>query len=267
MREETPTIAIFGVGNLGSAIATGLSRSALAPKLLLVDRAVEKCQKLVDSISRAQIADSKAAVKDADILILAVKPVHIGSLCEDISEVLAVRETKPLVISVAASPTLAETRAALGYARVVRVMPSIAVSVCEGIVAVYSDSENDQNEASALFEELGAVLRVKTESEFDAVLGMCASGLGFLALVAESLAEGGAKMGLSPEDALQCAAHTMLGAGLLLCDGSLNPTELREKVSSPGGTTIAGLQELEKAGVREAFINAIEAAVVKARER
>ncbi|MCL4130168.1 UNVERIFIED_CONTAM: hypothetical protein GTU68_063281 [Idotea baltica] len=188
-------------------------------------------------------------------------------VCQQLSSLCAKEGKTPLVISVAASPTLAETRTALGTGvRVARVIPSITVSVCSGIAAVFSDVEADAQQATDLFEQIGAVLKVKSESEFDAVLGMCASGLGFLALVAEALAEGGVKMGLTSADALKCASYTMLGAGKLLEESGMHPAELRNRVASPGGTTIAGLHELEKAGVRGAFISAIEAAVVRARK-
>lgn len=267
MQAQKRSVAVIGVGNLGSAIAQGLCKSQESFELLLVDRSSEKLNDIVSRFSNSRVSDIETAIAQSEIVIIAVKPDAIESVCLEIASSLPTTKKPPLFVSVASRPVIAELQNHLGQnARVARVMPSIAVAVQAGISAIYATNDENAFGAKEIFENLGAVLPVKSESEFDAVLGMTASGLGFLALVAEGLVEGGIKMGLSRQDALNCVAHTMNGAGLLLSGECLEPERLRAQVSSPGGTTIAGLKELEKAGVRGALINAIEAAVNRARE-
>jgi len=264
--EAKQKFAIIGVGNLGSAVAVGLTRSALAPDLLLVNRSTTKAESLANRLPNAVACDLLTAAEQADVFFIAVKPAAIAAVCDELSPLLARRSVPPLIVSVAASPTLSELRQYFGATvPLARVMPTIAVAVGAGFAAVYAEEEPARDQAKAIFESMGKVMLVASESEFDAVLGISASGIGFVALVAEALADGGLKMGLRREDALQCAAQTLLGAGLLLDSSGMHPVELRARVASPGGTTIAGLHELEKAGVRGAFISAIEAAVNRVR--
>jgi pyrroline-5-carboxylate reductase len=151
---------------------------------------------------------------------------------------------------------------------VVRAMPNTPATVHEGIAGIAPGahaSEEHLEKAEELLAHLGATVRV-SEANMDAVTAVSGSGPAYFALLAESMIEAGILLGLSREISTELVVQTMLGTAKLLRDEGMHPVELRETVTSPGGTTIAAIRELEQAGVRAAFLNAIQAAMTRARE-
>jgi pyrroline-5-carboxylate reductase len=197
--------------------------------------------------------------------VIAVKPQDIESLLAELDGALAPLQT---VISIAAAIPTALIERHLGDVRVVRAMPNTPAAVHEGIAGLAAGShaaEEDMARAEEVLAHLGRSVRVD-ESYMDAVTAVSGSGPAYFALLAESMIEAGILLGLSREVSTDLVVQTMLGTAKLLRDEKMHPVELREMVTSPGGTTIAAIRELEQAGVRAAFLNAIQAAMDRSRE-
>jgi pyrroline-5-carboxylate reductase len=261
-------IAILGAGKIGAALLSGLLSSGWRqPSELVVSvRREERRAELEQEFGvRATLANADA-VEGAAVVVIAVKPQDIESLLREIGGLVAPEQT---VLSIAAAiPTqLIERHLATGVP-VVRAMPNTPSVVHEGIAGVAPGS-HAADEHVALAEEvlshLGAVVRVP-ESSMDAITAVSGSGPAYFALLAEAMIEAGILLGLSREISTQLVVQTMLGTAKQLRDERMHPVELREMVTSPGGTTIAAIRELEQAGVRAAFLNAIQAAMDRSRE-
>ena len=202
----------------------------------------------------------------AGLVVVAVKPQDIDALLADVGPLLVHGQT---VLSVAAAIPTAhiEDRIAHGVP-VVRAMPNSPSTVHEGMAGVCAGAHAGE-EQLALAEEalghLGRVVRVP-EGAMDAVTAVSGSGPAYFALLAEAMIEAGILLSLSREVSTTLVVQTMLGTAKQLRDEKMHPVELRESVTSPGGTTIAAIRELEQAGVRAAFLNAIQAAMTRARE-
>ncbi len=199
-------------------------------------------------------------------MILAVKPQIIASVLREIAPVLTRRK---LLISLAAGVSTAALRGHLGKdARLIRVMPNTPALVLEGVTAIARADgleAEDLEIASEIFSAVGRVV-VLEEDLMDAVTGLSGSGPAYIALVIESLADGGVKMGLDRVTAMTLATQTVLGSAKLLLETGLHPGALKDMVSSPGGTSIAGIAALEEGGVRTTFIKAVERATQRSRE-
>ena len=198
--------------------------------------------------------------------MIAVKPQDFAVLLGEIGQVLRPEQT---VLSVAAAiPTaLIESRVTAGVP-VVRAMPNAPAVVHEGIAGVCAGAHADDRHlelAEEVLAHLGGVVRVP-ESYMDAVTAVSGSGPAYFALLAEAMIEAGILLGLSRQVSTDLVVQTMLGTAKLLRDEKMHPVELREAVTSPGGTTIRAIRELERAGVRAAFLNAIQAAMERSRE-
>ena len=214
---------------------------------------------------RATLSNTEA-VAGATLVVIAVKPQDIALLLQDIRNVITDEQT---VLSVAAAIPTATIEARLGPGvPVVRAMPNTPSVVHEGVAGLCAGAHADDAHVTLAEEalaHLGAVVRVP-EKLMDAVTAVSGSGPAYFALLAEAMIEAGLLLGLSREISTQLVVQTMLGTAKQLRDEGLHPVELREMVTSPGGTTIAAIRELESAGVRAAFLNAIQAAMNRARE-
>jgi len=247
------TIAIIGgYGRLGAALHAGLLSSGWRDESEIV-------------VTRRG-DDNVAAVTGAAIVVIAVKPQDIDSLLAEIGPVLTPEQT---VVSVAAAITTAhvEARIAAGVP-VVRAMPNAPATVHEGMAGICAGAHASEEHlalAEELLGHLGRVVRVP-ESWMDAVTAISGSGPAYFALLAEAMIEAGILLGVSREISTTLVVQTMFGTAKQLRDQGMHPVELRESVTSPGGTTIAAIRELEQAGVRAAFLNAIQAAMDRARE-
>jgi pyrroline-5-carboxylate reductase len=247
------TVAILGgYGRLGAALRSGLLSSGWRDDSEIV-------------VTRRG-DDNVAAVSDAAIVVIAVKPQDIDRLLDEIGPSLTPEQT---VVSVAAAITTAhvETRIAAGVP-VVRAMPNAPATVHEGMAGICAGTHAGE-EHLAIAEELlghvGRVVRVP-ESWMDAITAISGSGPAYFALLAEAMIEAGILLGVSRDISTTLVVQTMFGTAKQLRDEGMHPVELRESVTSPGGTTIAAIRELEQAGVRAAFLNAIQAAMDRARE-
>lgn len=261
-------IAVIGCGNMGGALVRGFCTGIVSnPKQIVAcDQDGEKVDDLVQMLGVTGSTDCVAAIREAQVVLIALKPKAVPGVLASLASALAKRSEKPLVISVAAGVTVAMIKEALGAdVRVVRVMPNIACTIGQGISGIFASSEEDGALAERLFSGVGRTELLMSELDLDTVTGLSGSGPAFAAVMIEALADGGVKMGLSRIQALRMAAQTLSGAGALVMEGGLHPAQLKDMVTSPGGTTIAGLHELEKGGFRGTVVSAVEAATLRAR--
>jgi pyrroline-5-carboxylate reductase len=261
-------IAIVGAGRLGESLLRGLLSSGWrsADELSATARGDDHVAHLRDAYGVDAGSDNVAAVAGAGLVVVAVKPQDMGTVLAQIAGSLTSEQT---VLSVAAGITTASIEAHLQPgARVVRAMPNAPALVHEGIAGICAGTAAT-DEDLALAEEalghVGSVVRV-AEADMDAVTALSGSGPAYFALLAEAMIEAGLLLGLSREVSTRLVVQTMFGSALLLRDERMHPVELREAVTSPGGTTTRAIRELEASGVRAAFLNAINAATERSRE-
>ena len=264
----TRRIAILGCGKIGESLVAGLLSSGWREPadVVVTSRRQERIDELAERHRVGATLSNAEAIVGAGLVVLAVKPQDFDVLLGEIGPLISPDQT---VLSVAAAiPTSAIERHLAQGIPVVRSMPNAPATVHEGIAGVCAGASAD-DEHLALAEEalshLGAVVRVP-ERYMDAVTAVSGSGPAYFALLAEAMIEAGILLGLSREVSTQLVVQTMLGTAVLLRDERMHPVELREAVTSPGGTTIRAIRELEQAGVRAAFLNAIQAAMERSRE-
>ena len=261
-------IAILGTGKIGESLLAGLLSSGWREPsdIVVTGRREERLQELHERHGVEGTLSNAEAVDGAGLVVIAVKPQDFDTLLGEIGSLLKPEQT---VLSVAAAiPTsLIETSVARGVP-VVRAMPNAPALVHEGMAGVCAGAHAGDEHldlAEDVLSHLGAVARVP-ERYMDAVTAVSGSGPAYFALLAEAMIEAGILLGLSRETSTQLVVQTMLGTAKLLRDEEIHPVELRETVTSPGGTTIRAIRELEQAGVRAAFLNAIQAAMERSRE-
>jgi pyrroline-5-carboxylate reductase len=261
-------VAILGTGTIGEALLRGLlSGGWRKPSEIVVTvRDEERAKELAERHGVKATTSNAEAIAGAALVVIAVKPQDFDVLLGEIGGLLTPEQT---VLSVAAAiPTSAiESRIAPGVP-VVRAMPNRPATVHEGVAGVCPGAHADEEHLTLAEEALshvGSVVRVP-ERYMDAVTAVSGSGPAYFALLAEAMIEAGILLGLSREISTQLVVQTMLGTAHLLRDEGIHPVELREQVTSPGGTTIRAIRELERAGVRAAFLNAIQAAVERSQE-
>jgi pyrroline-5-carboxylate reductase len=261
-------VGFVGAGNMGEALIKGLVAANLVPADAIHASDVRHAHlRTLEERYGVQCTDDNAElVSRVDVVILAVKPQIMASLVGQISAAITAQK---LLISIAAGVPTAAIRAALGKdARLIRVMPNTPALVLEGVTAIAKGQglePGDLDTASELFSAVGRVVVVE-EALMDAVTGLSGSGPAYVAIVIESLADGGVKMGLDRVTAMTLATQTVLGTARLLAETGHHPGALKDMVSSPGGTTIAGIAALEEGGVRNTFIKAVERATLRSRE-
>jgi pyrroline-5-carboxylate reductase len=259
------TVAILGAGKIGEALLAGLVRTGLPPAELRFSEKVEqRAATLSERYGVAAVTPRDAAA--ADVLVLAVKPPEIPALLDEICDVLP---PTALVLSVAAGVSTATMEARLPTGTpVVRVMPNTPLLVNEGMSAISAGSAaggQHLDRAEGLLTPFGRVVRVP-ESQLDAVTALSGGGPAYFFLVAEAMIDAGVLLGLSRAVATELVVQTAVGSAAMLRDSGDEPAQLRAAVTSPGGTTIAALRELENHKVRAAFFAALEAARNRARE-
>jgi len=260
------TVAILGAGVMGETLLSGLLRAGRrAEELMVGEKRRERADELEQRYGVAVVGNIEAAQK-ADTVALVVKPQDMSDLLAEIAP--AVRPGQ-LVVSLAAGITTSfiESRLPEGVA-VVRAMSNTAALVDEGMAAISRGSHCDEShlaEAESLMASTGRVIRVP-EKQQDAVTAVSGSGPGYLFFVVESMIEAGVHLGLPRSTASELVVQTVVGSAKLLRETGEHPTVLRERVTSPGGTTAAAVRELEDHAVRAAFLGALEAARDRSRE-
>ena len=261
-------VAVLGAGRIGESLVAGLLSAGWRQpqEVVATGRRAERVDELRARYGIRATTSNPEAVASAALVVIAVKPQDFDVLLGEIGGLLAPEQT---VLSVAAAiPTSAIERRLAPGVPVLRAMPNTPATVHEGVAGLCAGAHaGDEHLAigDEVLSHLGAVVRVP-ERYMDAVTAVSGSGPAYFALLAEAMIEAGILLGLSREVTTQLVVQTMLGTAKLLRDERMHPVELREMVTSPGGTTIRAIRELENAGVRAAFLNAIQAAMERSRE-
>jgi len=262
-------IGIIGTGNMGEALVSGLivSGSSEPDNIICTDVRENKLDKIKKEYGVRTTTDNLKAVAESDIIVYAVKPQIIAAVLKETAEKL---DMSKLVISIAAGVPMAAIESCLNKdLRLIRVMPNIAASVKEAASAIAAGAHATQEDidlAMAIFNSVGRSIFLKENYLMDAITGLSGSGPAYIFLIVDALADAGVKMGLSREEALFLSTQTVLGAAKLLMDTQEHPGKLKDKVTSPGGTAIAGLATLEEGGLRTTLIHAVEAATNRSQE-
>jgi pyrroline-5-carboxylate reductase len=263
--QQIKCVAFVGGGNMAEAIARGLLASGMRPEQLRASDPLESRRTwLAGQLGIRTFAENAAVLEGADLAVLAVKPQHLGGALGSLPA-----GARPLILSIVAGATLASLRRQLGAgARVVRSMPNTPALIGAGISAIAVEPESDPSDlarAEAVLGAVGRVVRVP-EALMDAVTGLSGSGPAYVYLFIEALTEAGLREGLPLATARELATWTALGSARMLAESGESPAALRERVTSPGGTTIAGLAALEAGGLRSALFAAVRAATQRSRE-
>jgi len=263
-----PRIGFIGAGRMATAMVQALLRSKMTNSdRIVASDVVEEARDVLSDITQIKVfAENQPVIEKSEIIFLAVKPQVMAEVLLELKPMLT---AKHLVVSVAAGVTLTQLSAILGNkARLIRVMPNTPILVgagaagfCLGAKATYDDAEL----VHRILNTLGKAVELP-ERLIDAVTGLSASGPAYVAVMIEALADGGVRVGLSRDIALQLATQTVYGTAKMLLETGLHPGMLKDMVASPGGTTIAGLHAMERAGVRCGLMDAVVAATQRAGE-
>lgn len=269
MSLEATRIGFIGAGAMAEALAGGLVASGVdASALRLADPDPARRKHVEQKLGLTTTDDNAALVADSDLVVLAVKPQILPVVLAGLAEVDD--RARPLWVSIAAGVRIAKLEAALGAgARVVRAMPNTPALVQCGATAIHGNaatSPDDLARATSLFESVGTCWTAPREALLDAVTGLSGSGPAYVFVFLEALGDAGVRMGLPRDAAYELAFQTVLGAAKLAIEDGRHPAALKDQVTSPGGTTIAGLERLEAAGFRAAVHEAVAAATRRSEE-
>lgn len=264
--QTLPTLAVLGAGVMGETVLSGLLRAGwTANRIVATDRRLERRRELTEQYGVTML-DNVPAARWADTVVVVVKPQDMNELLAEISSALA---PTTLVVSLAAGVDLATLEAGLPAGTpVVRVMANTPAQVDEGMAVISGGTHSTEDHLQRVTEILSATGRVVTlpERYLDAVTALSGSGPAYLFFVVEAMIEAGVHLGLPRDTATELVVQTMLGSAKLLRETGEHPTVLRERVTSPGGTTAAAVRQLEDHKVRAAFLGAIEAARDRSRD-
>ncbi|GHV57966.1 pyrroline-5-carboxylate reductase [Spirochaetia bacterium] len=270
------TIACIGSGNMGNALMKGAAASIGGGNIGFSDADKAKARAAAKNLKAVVYASNIEAVQKADYIFLAVKPQVLGAVLEEIAPEIQRRITAakssgktPALVSMAAGWSIAKVQAMAGaHTPVIRIMPNTPALIGQGMIALAASAEVPANKIAELEKILstaGEVDRIE-EKYLDAVTGLSGSGSAFVYLFIEALADGGVRAGLPRDKALRYAAQTVLGSAAMVKETGKHPGELKDMVTSPAGTTIAGVAALEKGAFRGTVMDAVEAAWRRAGE-
>ncbi|MGQ9872497.1 MAG: pyrroline-5-carboxylate reductase [Leptodesmis sp.] len=264
----TIQFGIIGGGMMGEALISRLiAQGFYQAQHVMVSEPLPERRSFLMNQYGVQVTDDNSVAATAPILLLAIKP----QVFEAVAQELAIAPSTPapsLVLSILAGTPLAKLEAAFPGKAVMRAMPNTPATVGAGMTAIAPGKQvqpEQIEQAQRIFAAVGEVVQVP-ESAMDAVTGLSGSGPGYIALVVEALTDGGVAAGLPRAIAAKLALQTVKGTAQLLQETSLHPAELKDRVTSPGGTTIAGIAHLEHAGLRSALIEAVRAAYRRSQE-
>lgn len=266
MDASKASIAVIGCGKMGELLAAGILRSGILPaeQILVTDAYPERVAEVSARHGFGAPGGNLEAARQAKVVVIAVKPKDVPGVLAGLAPAASGR----LFVSIAAGISTASLEEGLGEAAVVvRAMPNAAAQVGEAITAISPGSragKDDLRTARELLETVGPVIEAD-EAYIDAVTAVSGSGPAYFALFAEAMVDAGVAVGLSREVAARLVAQTMRGTAALLTEGGMSPVQVREAVTSPGGTTAMAVRELERAGVRGAVLNAVQAALDRSR--
>ncbi len=265
----TDTIAFIGGGNMARSLIGGLLREGAERETLRASEpSIALREGLGEDFGIATFDNNLAAATGAQVWVLAVKPQVMGTVLSELAELAA--QLRPLVISIAAGVTIARIHAALGgHARIVRTMPNTPALIGAGVTGLCVDAVLDAGER-ALVERLlgaaGATVWIEDEAQMDAVTAVSGSGPAYFFLMIEALIAAGTRQGLPHATAAILAKHTALGAARMAIENGEPPEVLRQRVTSPGGTTAAAIAAFEAGGFAELVDRAVDAATLRGRE-
>ncbi|KAK3218150.1 hypothetical protein Dsin_012120 [Dipteronia sinensis] len=264
---DTFKVGFIGAGKMAESIARGVVQSGLLPphRILTAVHSNPSRGTAFESFGVKLLPHSNAVVEDSDVVILSVKPQVVKDVVFQLKPKFS---KKKLLVSVAAGVKLKDLQEWAGHTRFIRVMPNTPSAVGEAATVMsmgVTATEEDGELIAKLFGAVGKVWRAE-EKFFDAITGLSGSGPAYIFLAIEALADGGVAAGLPRELALGLASQTVLGAASMVVKTGKHPGQLKDDVASPGGTTIAGIHELEKSGFRGILMNAVVAAAKRGKE-
>ncbi|MEB3290794.1 MAG: pyrroline-5-carboxylate reductase [Leptolyngbya sp.] len=256
-------LGVIGGGVMGEAILSRLIDQGLfeASQIIVSDPQTARREFLEQTYDVRTTTDNAEVVAQSPTLLLAIKPQILDLVAQDL-RARAPQNAAPLGLSILAGVPLSRLAAAFPGWAMVRAMPNTPATVGAGVTALAAGASTTADQlawARRIFASVGEVVEVP-ESSMDAVTALSGSGPGYVALIVEALADGGVSVGLPRATALQLAIQTLKGTAELLQQSQIHPGALKDRVTSPGGTTIAGIAQLEAAGLRSALIEAVQAA-------
>ncbi len=259
------TVGFIGTGNMGGALARAAAKSPRTERLLLSNRTAEKARRLAEELGAEALSNREVAAR-AEILFLAVKPQYLEGMLDGIRDVLEARKDRFVVVSMVAGKELAVLQRLLGEKTpILRMMPNIPVQVGDGVTLFCASSQVTREEKACFCELMQASGMVTELSEYlmDAATGVTGCGPAFAAMFVEALADGAVACGLPRKEALAYSAQMLLGTAKLLLETGEHPGSLKDRVCSPGGSTIQGVRKLEERAFRSAVTDAVIAAFEK----
>ena len=257
------TIAFIGTGNMGGALARAAAKSSLCTRLLLSNRSPEKALKLCEELG-AEPVDNRRAAEEADILFLGVKPQGLEKMVSGIRDTLDARK-RCVIVSMAAGWIVSKLETLVGGQPVVRILPNIPVAVGEGVTLLCASdkvTEEEKNLVKDLLSPSGMVAELN-EDQMDAASGITGCGPAFAAMFIDALADGAVACGLPRYESIAFAAQMLAGTARTILRNGEHPDALRDRVCSPGGSTIQGVRKLEEGAFRAAVMNAVIATYEK----
>ncbi|XP_028084574.1 pyrroline-5-carboxylate reductase-like [Camellia sinensis] len=259
-------LGFIGAGKMAESIARGVVKSGLLPASRIRTAHLGSARRAAFESFGVKVVDlNNQVVEDSDVIIFSVKPQIVKEVALQLRPLLS---EKQLLVSVAAGVNLADLQEWAGHNRFIRVIPNTPAAVGEAASVMSlgaAATEEDGELIAKLFGAIGKIWKAD-EKLFDAITGLSGSGPAYIYLAIEALADGGVAAGLPRELALGLASQTVLGAASMVSKGGKHPGQLKDDVASPGGTTIAGIHELEKGGFRGILMNAVVAAAKRSQE-
>ena len=253
-------ITVIGSGMMGGAVIKSLLKGGYEGKITAVDIAVDRLREF-EALGVKTGTDNKKAAADADIIYIIVKPGDVEKVLKEISQQVKGK----LLISVAATVPLSFLKKHAPDAKIVRIMPNLGALVQAAYTAYCCEPNvtlQDKGKVKALLDMMG-ICEEMDEKYMDAVTAVSGSGPGYLSIIIEAMTYAGLKVGLPRSTALNCAAQTVLGAGKLVVDLHEEPAKIRDMTTTPGGTTIEAIYQIEQSQIRPAMMRAIEEATKK----
>lgn len=258
------TIAIIGSGNIGLSLAKGLVKSNYrsANQIILTRRNLEKLKDYADS-GFITLKDNVEAVKQADVIVLGVLPQQLNGVLQEIKSSVDIQNH--LIISIISGVSCKAIKDVLGDVEVIRAMPNTAIAIGQSMTCIATDnaSVENVNEVTTMFETVGSVVKIQEELMTSAT-ALCACGIAFFLRAIRAASQGGVEIGFHADEALKMAVQTAKGAADLLLLHGTHPESEIDKVTSPKGCTIAGLNEMEHNGFSSSLIKGIKLSSVKA---
>ena len=261
------TIGFIGCGNMGRAMVEGIMKANLVDgDHMIVSNAHPERLSELSEIYDCYISDNESVAKNSDIVVLAIKPYLYKEVITSIKDIV---KDDVIIINIAAGISTQDVVEMFGRkVKTVKAMPNTPAMVFEGAFALCSDNDFNADEleaAKAIYESIG-IVELVPEHLIDAVCGLSGGGPAYAAMFIEAMADGGVKQGLPRATAYRLAAQTCLGTAKMILEKGIHPGELKDMVTSPGGTTIEGCEALEKGGMRAAVIECINAGAEKSRK-